>query len=99
MKTPRHEQPWYEARLENNKKPSKITEEERTILTEENRKLIEDAPRIISWGVANGWIAYPIKEQRKWKMQELGTSTEATQQSSSNSSDALSTVWPNSELQ
>ena len=49
MKTPRHEQPWYEARLENNKKPSKITEEERTILTEENRRLIEEAPRIISW--------------------------------------------------
>ena len=69
MKTPRHEQPWYEARLENNKKPSKITEEERTILTEENRRLIEEAPRIISWGVANGWIAYPLKEQRKWKME------------------------------
>ena len=55
--------------MENNKKPSKITEEERTILTEENRRLIEEAPRIISWGVANGWIAYPLKEQRKWKME------------------------------
>ena len=30
---------------------------------------IEDVPRIISWGVANGWIAYPLKEQRKWKME------------------------------
>jgi hypothetical protein len=69
MKTPRHEQPWYEARLENNKKPSKITEEERTILTEENRRLMEEAASIISWGVANGWIAYPLKEQRKWKME------------------------------
>lgn len=68
MKTPRHEQPWYEARLENNKKPSKITEKERTILTEENRRLIEEAPKIISWGVACGWIAYPLKEQRKWKI-------------------------------
>ena len=55
--------------MENNKKPSKITEEERTILTEENRRLMEEAASIISWGVANGWIAYPLKEQRKWKME------------------------------
>jgi len=69
MKTPRHEQPWYESRLLNNKKPSPITEEERTILTEENRRLIEDAPKIIAWGIKQGWIAYPEQaESRKWKL-------------------------------
>ena len=72
MKTPRHEQPWYESRLLNNKKPSPITEEERTILTEENRRLIEDAPKIIAWGIKQGWIAYPEQtESRKWKLQVI----------------------------
>jgi hypothetical protein len=72
MKTPRHEQPWYESRLLNNKKPSPITQEERTILTEENRRLIEDAPKIIAWGIKQGWISYPEQnESRKWKLQGI----------------------------
>ena len=51
MKTPRQEQPWYESRLLNNKKPSPITDEERTILTDENRRLIEQSAQIIEWGI------------------------------------------------
>jgi len=51
MKTPRHEQPWYESRLLNNKKPSPITEEERTCITDENRRLIEESASIIATGV------------------------------------------------
>ena len=59
MKTPRHEQPWYESRLLNNKKPSPITEEERTSITDENRRLIEESASIIATGVKRGWISFP----------------------------------------
>lgn len=72
MKTPRHEQPWYESRLINNKKPSPITDEERTVLTEENRRLIEESASIIAWGIKKGWIAYPEPiERRKWNIPNL----------------------------
>ena len=72
MKTPRQEQPWYESRLANNKKPGLITFEERTIITDENRRLIEQSAQIIAWGIAKGWIAYlePI-ERRIWKIPQL----------------------------
>lgn len=82
MKTPRHEQPWYEARLETNKKPSPLTDEERTVLTDENRRLIDESAKIIAWGVARGWISYPTKEQKKWKLPNFkdigGSSIEPT---------------------
>jgi len=72
MKTPRQEQPWYESRLSNNKKPGPITEEERTIITDENRRLIEQSAQIIAWGIAKGWIAYPEPiERRIWKIPQL----------------------------
>ncbi len=67
MKTPRHEQPWYESRLLNNKKPSPITEEERTSITDENRRLIEESASIIATGVKRGWISFPAKtEAETW---------------------------------
>jgi hypothetical protein len=68
MKTPRHEQPWYSCRLENNKKPEPLTEEEKTIMSGVNRKLIDDAPRLIAYGVQKGWISYPKKPrtQHTW---------------------------------
>ena len=59
MKTPRQEQPWYESRLLNNKKPSPITDEERTILTDENRRLIEQSAQISEWGTNKGRNANP----------------------------------------
>ena len=72
MKTPRQDQPWYESRLANNKKPGLITFDERTIITDENRRLIEQSAQIIAWGIAKGWIAYsePI-ERRIWKIPQL----------------------------
>jgi hypothetical protein len=86
MKTPRQEQPWYESRLANNKKPGLITFEERTILTDENRRLIEQSAQIIEWGITKGWIAYPEPvERRIWKIPQLnqptGSSIEPTQES------------------
>jgi len=68
MKTPRHEQPWYECRLETNKKPAPLTAEERTTMSDINRKLIEDAPRLIAYGIKKGWISYPKKPhtQHTW---------------------------------
>ena len=63
MKTPRHEQPWYEYRLINNKKPSPMTDEERTIMTEENRRLIEESAKILAWGVKMGLISYPSETE------------------------------------
>jgi len=72
MKTPRQEQPWYESRLANNKKPGLITFDERTIITDENRRLIEQSAQIIEWGIAKGWIAYPEPiERRIWKIPQL----------------------------
>jgi hypothetical protein len=86
MKTPRQEQPWYESRLANNKKPGLITFEERTILTEENRRLIEQSAQIIAWGITKGWIAYPEPiERRIWKIPQLshpkGSSIDPTPES------------------
>lgn len=86
MKTPRQEQPWYESRLLNNKKPSPITDEERTIITDENRRLIEQSAKIIEWGIAKGWIAYPEPiERRIWKLPQLnqppGSSIDSTLES------------------
>ena len=86
MKTPRQEQPWYESRLANNKKPGLITFEERTIITDENRRLIEQSAQIIAWGITKGWIAYPEPvERRIWKIPQLnqppGSSIEPTQES------------------
>lgn len=66
MKTPRHEQPWYAWRLETNKKPEPLTAEEKTIMSGVNRKLIEDAPRLIAYGVKKGWISYPTKRTHAW---------------------------------
>ncbi len=65
MRTPRHEQPWYACRLESNKKPEPLTQEEKTIMSDTNRKLIEEAPRLIAYGVAKGWISYP-KRRHQW---------------------------------
>ncbi len=86
MKTPRQDQPWYESRLANNKKPGLITFEERTILTEENRRLIEQSAQIIAWGITKGWIAYPEPiERRIWKIPQLshpkGSSIDPTPES------------------
>lgn len=68
MKTPRHEQPWYSWRLETNKKPEPLTAEEKTIMSDVNRKLIEEAPRLIAYGVQKGWISFPKKSrtQHTW---------------------------------
>ena len=58
--------------LSNNQKPGPITEEERTIITDENRRLIEQSAQIIAWGIAKGWIAYPEPiERRIWKIPQL----------------------------
>jgi hypothetical protein len=102
MKTPRHEQPWYESRLINNKKPSPITEEERTVLTDENRRLIEESAKVLEWGVKHGFIKYPPRSEfPKWiprpTNKQPGSSTEPTPLSSLNSSETLNSVWPSSE--
>ncbi len=67
MKTPRHEQPWYESRLLNNTKPSPITDEERTMLTDENRRLIEESAKILEWGVNHGLITYPLRSKDEYR--------------------------------
>jgi hypothetical protein len=87
MKTPRHEQPWYESRLLNNKKPSPITEEERTSITDENRRLIEESASIIATGVKRGWISFPAKtEAETWVPSPTGLQPP----------DPLSMIWPES---
>lgn len=103
MKTPRHEQPWYESRLINNKKPSPITEEERTVLTDENRRLIEESAKVLEWGVKHGFIKYPRRSElpkciQPPPNQQPGSSTEPTPLSSLNSSETLNSVWPSSEV-
>lgn len=87
MKTPRHEQPWYESRLLNNKKPSPITNEERTSITDENRRLIEESASIIATGVKRGWISFPAKtEAETWVPSPTGTQPP----------DPLKMIWPES---
>lgn len=89
MKTPRHEQPWYECRLENNKKPAPLTDEERTIMSGANRKIIEDAPRLIAYAISKGWMSYPTKKTHfTWNNQKPidSTSTSTTLPWSSQSS-------------
>lgn len=87
MKTPRHEQPWYESRLLNNRKPSPITNEERTSITDENRRLIEESANIIAIGVKRGWISFPEKnESQTWVPSQTGTQPP----------DPLSMIWPES---
>jgi hypothetical protein len=87
MKTPRHEQPWYESRLLNNKKPSPITEEERTSITDDNRRLIEESASIIATGVKRGWISFPAKtEAETWVPSPTGPQPP----------DPLSMIWPES---
>jgi hypothetical protein len=85
MKTPRHEQPWYESRLLNNKKPSPITEEERTTITDENRRLIEESANIIAIGVKRGWISFPDKNQ---------TPTWVPSPTSPQATDPIGIIWP-----
>lgn len=87
MKTPRHEQPWYESRLLNNKKPSPITDEERTSITDENRRLIEESANIIAIGVKRGWISFP--DQTK-------TETWVPAPSIDEPPDPITTIWPQS---
>jgi len=87
MKTPRREQPWYESRLLNNKKPSPITNEERTSITDENRRLIEESASIIATGVKRGWISFPAKtEPETW----------VPSPTSPQPPDPLSMIWPES---
>jgi hypothetical protein len=87
MKTPRHEQPWYESRLLNNKKPSPITNEERTSITDENRRLIEESANIIAIGVKRGWIRFPrTLKTESWVPSPTGTQPP----------DPLKMIWPES---
>jgi hypothetical protein len=87
MKTPRREQPWYESRLLNNKKPSPITNEERTSITDENRRLIEESANIIAIGVKRGWIRFPrTVETETWVPSPTGTQPP----------DPLKMIWPES---
>ena len=69
MKTPRHLQPWYACRLRDASKPGPITDHERTIITEENRILIEQSSKIIANAVKRGWISYPEPvEPKRWNL-------------------------------
>lgn len=70
MKTPRHEQPWYEHRLEHNTKPGPLSAEERTIMTDANRRIIEQAPRLVAYGIKHGLLSYPIKK-RVWHPEDI----------------------------
>ena len=46
MKTPRHEQPWYEHRLEHNSKPGPMSAAERAMNTLENRRILDEVLHI-----------------------------------------------------
>lgn len=69
MKTPRHLQPWYACRLRDAKKPEPITSEERTVITAENMRLMEEAKRLVEMGIRKGWLSYPEPvEPKRWNL-------------------------------
>ncbi len=99
MKTPRHEQPWYEARLETNSKPGPMSEAERSAFTLENRRILDDAPRLIAYGISKGWITYPAKKTHfQWNHQKpidsTSTSTTLPWSSQSSGTDSIESVRP-----
>jgi hypothetical protein len=64
-----------------------ITEEERTSITDENRRLIEESASIIATGVKRGWISFPAKtEAETWVPSPTGPQPP----------DPLSMIWPES---
>lgn len=63
MRTPRREQPWYGYRLENNKKPEKMTAEERASVASVNQEIIANAKSIVDEAIRKGWISYPKPDQ------------------------------------
>jgi hypothetical protein len=91
MKTPRREQPWYEARLETNSKPGPMSNAERSAFTLENRRILDDAPRLIAYGIAKGWISYPTKKTHfTWKpIDSSSTSTTLPWSSQSSGTDSI----------
>jgi hypothetical protein len=79
MKTPRHEQPWYACRLENNSKPGAMTQEERTAASTQYISLLAEAPRLVAYGIKMGWLKYPLREQhRKWNPENIPTPTDSS---------------------
>lgn len=82
MKTPRHEQPWYEHRLEHNSKPGPMSAAERAMNTLENRRILDEAPRLIAYGIKQGWIKLPPKAHKLWHNDpETSSSIERTHES------------------
>ena len=77
-----------------------MTDEERTIMTEENRRLIQESAKILAWGVKMGLISYPSETEDPNKCNPPPCSLiDLIPQSSSNSSVQLNTGWPNSDPQ
>ena len=96
MKTPRREQPWYEARLENNSKPGPMSDAERSAFTLENRRILDDAPRLIAYAISKGWISYPTKKTHmQWKpIDSSSTSTTLPWSSQSSDMESIASARP-----
>lgn len=55
----RKESVWYQHRLDEAKKPQPLTQEERQMMHYQNQAILDDAKRLVEYGIQKGWLKKP----------------------------------------